>query len=148
MNELKIAAALSLIGSLAVASYAPAQAAPLTSLSAAAGVNQVNIDQANIVPVRWHGYWHGRWGHRWHRGWGWGGAALAGALIGGALAATTPHYYAPYDAYAYAYPEVVYSAPAYAYPYDSYAAVYPAYPGPYVGVNEYWGPTWSFSVGW
>jgi len=79
------AAALALTTATVLASAAPASAAP------------------------W-GWRHG-WG--WHGGWGWGGA-VAGGIIGGALAAATsplwaPDYYNYYPGYAYAPPVTAYN---------------------------------------
>jgi hypothetical protein len=79
------------------------------------------------------GGWHGGWGG-WHGGggWGWGGVGLglaAGALIGGAIAASSYGYgYPAYgSAYGYGYPAYSgYSYPAYGYGYDT-GYSYPAY---------------------
>jgi hypothetical protein len=78
------------------------------------------------IQIRWGG-WRGGWGHRGFGGWGWGAGALAGAVIGGAIASS-----------AYGY----YGGPAYGYggpPYGDYYPVYsyyPAYVGPYYGSWE------------
>ena len=98
-----IAAALSVAGAMSLASYAPAQSAPLTALSAAV---QPTAEQTGAVAVRWGGWRGGGWGG----GWGFGiGALAAGALIGAAIA--SPYYggyypyggYSAYDDYGYGY---------------------------------------------
>lgn len=105
MASLKVHAALLVIGALSLG--APATAAPLTSISAAA--NPVAQD-SDLVQVRYGG----RGGF--HGGWGAAGALAAGALIGGAIAA--PYYgggyapYAPYYGDAYGYAPVPYGDPA------------------------------------
>lgn len=71
--------------------------------------------------------WAGRWGYRgwgWRgRGWGWGvGSGLvAGAIVGGALAAPYYGYGYPYYGYAYPYPSYGYY-PYYGYGYPYYGA--------------------------
>jgi hypothetical protein len=78
------------------------------------------------IQVRWGGWRGGGWGYRgfgggfgYRRGWGWGAGAVAGAVIGGAIASS-----------AYGY----YGGPAYGYggpPYGGYYpyGYYPAYVG-------------------
>jgi len=133
MRTLKLVAALSVAGAISL-SYAPAQAAPLTPLSAAA---KPSAQDSGAIQVRWGG-WHGGWGHGWHGG-GWGlglGALAAGALIGGALAA--PYYggygydygYPYYGGYPYGYSTAYYPYPAYGY--------YRPYRRHYVGYGPYW----------
>jgi BA14K-like protein len=78
---------------------------PSLSLQDAAG--------SSVQTVQWRG--HGGWGGGW-RGHGWGGPAAgfaAGAILGGAVAASRPWYGYDYD-----------YAPGYSYGYD------PGYPGP------------------
>jgi len=89
---------------------------PVSAMPAAPGValqkaapNQV---ASEVQTVRWGGHW-GR-----GRGWGIGGGFIAGAIIGGALAA--PYYYGPGPYY--------YGGPYY------YA------PGPYYPAPGYYGP--------
>jgi hypothetical protein len=131
MSVPKIAAALSLVGALSLASDGPAQSAPLTGLSAAA---RPDAQQSDAVQVRfggWGGGWRGGgWGGGWRgRGWGWGLAA--GAVVGAAIA--SPYYYGgyyPYSGYGYGYP-------SYGYPDYGYAAeYYPAYSYGYY--RPYW----------
>jgi len=130
MSKLKIPAALLVMG--AVLLGAPAMAAPVTSLSAAA---KPMAQESDLVKVRyggWHGGgggWHGGWGG-WHDGRGFPAGAFAGALIGGAIAAA-PYYgggYYPYRYYDddYGYPAPYYGDPA---PYYGYGPRY--YPGCY-----------------
>jgi len=61
----------------------------------------------------------------WRGGWGWGAGAIAGALIGGAIASGAYGYYGP-PAYYYGNP----------YPYGYYAPYYGYYP-PYYGYPHY-----------
>jgi hypothetical protein len=124
MRTPRLVAAISLAGAISLAAM-PLQAAPLTSLSAAAKP----IAQDNgAIQVRWGG-WHGGWG--WHGG-GWGvglGALAAGALIGAAIA--SPYEYG-YPYYGAGYPYYRYPAYGYSYGYPyrwgfSTTTVYPAY---------------------
>jgi hypothetical protein len=134
MATRRIAAALSIIGAMSMASYAPAYSAPLTPLSAAA-----KAQDAGAIQVRfggWHGGWGGGWGHGWHGGWGWGAGALAaGALIGTAVAA--PYAYDAYPYYDDPYPNYGYSG---YYPggYVIYSRPYRPYYGYYA--RPYWDP--------
>jgi len=73
-----------------------ANAAPLMAGSALSTTN--TAPSSDVTQVRWRG--HGGWGHRggWHHGGGWGGVGAglaAGALIGGAIAASQGPYYGP-----------------------------------------------------
>ena len=81
---------------------------------------------------------------QWRRGWGWGGFGVglaAGALIGGAIAATSPYYgygygYG-YPAYGYGYAPAYYGY-GYGYGYPSYSYGYaPAYYGYSYGYPRY-----------
>jgi len=101
------------LGLAGTASAAPI-GAPL-GLHAAAGTT--------VETVQWRGRWGG-W--RGGPGWGWGGLA-AGAIIGGAIAASQPWYgydYAP-GYYGYSY------APGYSYGYDPGYSSYGYDPGSY-----------------
>ena len=142
MRASRIAAALSIIGSLTVAAYQPAHAAPVTPLSAVAKARDNGTVQ---VRYGWGGGWRGGWGGGgWGpRGWGFGAGALAaGAIIGAAAAA--PYYGGGYGGGYYPY----YDEPAgygyggYGYGgYDQgYAYVRP-YPRPYYyrPYNPYYG---------
>ena len=87
-----------------------------TSLLIAAPV-AVGLLTAPAAHAEWRG--HGGWGgHGWHHGRGVGpvGGALLGlgigALVGGAVVASQPQYYAP-PPVAYAPPPAYYPAPAY-----------------------------------
>ena len=142
MRASRIAAALSIVGSLSIAAYEPAHAAPATPLSAAAKAHDNGATQVRYGG--WGGGWRGAgWGGGWGpRGWGWGAGALAaGALIGAAAAA-------PYYGGGYYYDEPYYPAPAYGYGYGGYGGYYAApaygyyraYPAPaYYGVAPYYG---------
>jgi hypothetical protein len=141
MSVPKIAAALSLVGALSLASDGPAQSAPLTGLSAAA---KPDAQQSNAVQVRyggWGGGWRGGgWGGGWRgggwgggwRGGGWGWGLAAGAVVGAAIA--SPYYYGggyyPYAGYGYGYPAYGYADYGYA------AGYYPAYSYGYY--RPYW----------
>ena len=93
----------------AAAFTAPAGAAPIAAPS--------SLQQAaapSIETVQWRRGWRGR-------GWGWGPGIVAGAIVGGAIAAATqPWNYGYYDGYAY--PGYYGYAPGYAYA--------PGYPPP------------------
>ena len=140
MSKLKIPAALLVIGAMSLG--VPAIAAPVTSLSAAA---KPMAQESNLVQVRfggWHGGWggwHGRGG--WHGGRGFPAGALAGALIGAAIA--VPYYgggYYPYYDDDYGYPALPYGYPAHYYGYAP--GYYPDYgdtPGYYLGCYPHCG---------
>src|SRR4051812_49809113 len=100
MRTLNLVTALSVAATISMASYVPAQAAPLTPLSAAA---KPGSQDSGAIQVRWGGGWHGGgWGHGWHGG-GFGlglGALAAGALIGGAIGSP---YYGGGNGYHYGY---------------------------------------------
>jgi hypothetical protein len=102
MPKSKIPAALLVIGAMSLG--APAIAAPVTPLSAAV---KPMAQEGDLVQVRFGGWHGGGWhGGGWRGGPGFAAGALAGALIGGAVAA--PYYYGggyyPYRAYGYGYP--------------------------------------------
>src|ERR1700761_7517977 len=89
MRTIRFVTALSVAGAVSLASYAPAQAAPITPLSIASKP----VSQAgSVIQVRWGGGWRGGgWGWR-GGGFGWGvGALAAGAVIGAAIAGS-PYY--------------------------------------------------------
>lgn len=90
---------------------APAGAAPITAPSSLR-----NAAAPAVQTVQWRRGW---------RGGGWGPAAVAGAIVGGAIAATQPWNYGYYDNYAY--------APNYGYGYN-YAPGYATGPA---GYNDY-----------
>jgi hypothetical protein len=91
----------------------------LTALVAVAVIGLAVVSTSNTAEARWGGGggWHGGgygWrggGYGWRGGWGWGpGPFVAGALVGGAIAAGAyaPYYYGygpyyPYGPYPYAY---------------------------------------------
>jgi|SRR5580692_656461 hypothetical protein len=120
MSKLKIPAMLLVIGTMSLG--VPAIAAPVTSLSAAA---KPMAQESDLVQVRFGG-WHGGSGG-WHGGRGFPAGALAGALIGAAIAA--PYYSGGYYTYYdddYGYPALPYGYSAH---YYGNAAGY--YPGCY-----------------
>jgi hypothetical protein len=107
MSKLKIPAMLLVIGTMSLG--VPAIAAPVTSLSAAA---KPMAQESDLVQVRFGG-WHGGSGG-WHGGRGFPAGALAGALIGAAIAA--PYYSGGY----YTYYDDDYSYPALPYGYSAH----------------------------
>jgi hypothetical protein len=87
----------------------------------------------SIETVQWRRDW---------RGWGWGPGVVAGAIVGGAIAAAQPWNWGYYDAYAYAPGYSYCYAPGYAYtPGYSYA------PGEAYGDYAY-APGPGYSVGY
>jgi len=138
MDQSKVVAALLMAG--AVALGAPANAAPLTPMSAAAKPQATSTDVVQARFGGWGGGWHGGgWGRGWHGGgWGWGlGAALAGAAIG---AAVTAPYWGGYDPYYY---DTGYPAYGYGYGYPAYTYSYAAVPA--ITVVR---PAWRRHYGW
>lgn len=85
----------------------------LTTLVAALAIGAMAVATSTTADARWYG--GGGWGWR-GGGWGWGAPFVAGAIVGGALAA--PYYYGGYYGY---------------YPYGSY----PYYPY-YYGCRRVW----------
>jgi hypothetical protein len=89
---------------------APASAAPITAPS-----SLQNATASSVEAVPWRRGWRGRGG-------GWGpGPFVAGAIIGGAIAASRPWNYGYYDGYGY--------GPGYGYA-PGYAPGYSYAPGP------------------
>jgi len=85
----------------------------LTALVAVAALGTAAVATSSTADARWGYGWHG--GYGWRGGWGWGpGPFVAGAVIGGGLAAPYWSGYGPY------------------YPYGSY----PSYYG--YGCQRYW----------
>ena len=115
-----VAAALIVGGALSLAG--PADAVPLSA--------SLSLRDAAPSPVQTV---------QWRRGWGWGGVGVglaAGAIIGGAIAASTYGYGYGYPAYGYGYGYPAYGYgyyggyPAYGYGYyGGYAPAYYGYPG-------------------
>jgi hypothetical protein len=73
----------------------------LTALVAALAIGAMAVATSSTADARWYG---GGWGWRgggW--GWGWGAPFVAGAVIGGALAAA-PYYSGYYGYYPQGYP--------------------------------------------
>jgi BA14K-like protein len=102
----------------------PAGAAPIAAPS-----SLQNAGTSSVESVRWRG-----------RGWGWAPGVVAGAIIGGAIAATQPWNWGyAYDGYAYD-PGYGYGyAPGYAYaPRYAYSPDYAYAPGGYApGYSDY-----------
>ena len=79
-------------GALMAGNVATLHAAPLPTNVA----SMKSMVADNLIQVRWGG---GGWGYRGfgggfgYRGWGWGAGALAGAVIGGAIASSAYGYY-------------------------------------------------------
>jgi hypothetical protein len=162
MRNTKRFAALLVVGAVSLASYNPAHAAPLTSVSAAVRSIGSTTDTVQVRFGGWggHGGWgHGGWGHGGHGGWGgwgWGGGALAaGALIGAAIASSSYYGGYPYDDYGYSYPHYGYTAgyyPSYGYGYGY--GYHRAYRHHYGWHRPYWHhygahhPHWRHSYAW
>jgi hypothetical protein len=96
------------VPTLAVTAFFAASIASIANVAVATPIDNAlamkNVAPTTVETVRWGG---GGWGGR---GWGWGVGAgiVAGAIVGGALAA--PYYgYGPY----YAYPRAYYGPPGY-----------------------------------
>jgi hypothetical protein len=105
-------------GSLLAFTVTPTAAAPLPTIVAA-----LKQDDGAVLKTHYPGY---GWGYRGY-GWGVGAGFLAGALIGGAIAA--PYAYGgPYVYGSYAYPRPAYD---YAYPAYGYSSAYYGYARPY-----------------
>jgi hypothetical protein len=98
MNLTKGIAAAAIALGLPLTMGSSANAAPLMAGSALSTANTAT--SSGLTQVRWRG--HGGWHH--HHGGGWGGVGAglaAGALIGGAIAASqAPYYYGPGYGYA------------------------------------------------
>lgn len=118
--------------SIGVATFAvPAGAAPITAPSSLR-----HAAAPSVEAVQWRREW---------RGGGWGPGAVAGAIIGGAIAAAQPWNWGYYDAYAYAPGYSGYGyAPGYAY---APAPGYTYAPGEAYGDYAY-APGPGYSVGY
>jgi hypothetical protein len=89
MRTLRMAFVSGFAGALMASNVATLQAAPLPTN--VASMKSMVADSS--IQVRWRG---GGWGHRGFGGWGYrggGAGALAGALIGGAIASSAYGYY-------------------------------------------------------
>jgi hypothetical protein len=95
MRTLRMALVGGFAGALMAGNVATVYAAPLpTNVESMKSM----VAENSIQMIRWGGWRGGGWGYRGFRGWGWGAGALAGALIGGAIASTAYGYYGgPYD---------------------------------------------------
>jgi hypothetical protein len=98
-------------------------AAPASALPVAPGVALQKAAPGNIQHVRWWGHGGGCWGC------GVGAGFVAGAIVGGALAAP---YYGP-GPYYYGYGPAPYYGPGPYYPAPAYYGGGPAYGGPAYG---------------
>jgi hypothetical protein len=124
MRTLRMAFVGGFAGALMASNVATLQAAPLPTN--VASMKSMVTDSS--IQVRWRG--GGGWGHRGFGGWGyrgggWGAGAVAGALIGGAIASSAYGYYGsgPYSAYGY------YGGGPYYGGYDPGYSYYPVYGG-------------------
>lgn len=92
MRTARLLAIALLAGTTALTFSGPATSAPLTGVAAyLAGATSASNDVTNVQYRRYHGHHHGYYGHR--RGYGGTAAGVgiglaAGALIGGAIAAS------------------------------------------------------------
>jgi hypothetical protein len=107
MQTFRLAFVCAFAGALMACNVASLHAAPLPTNVAA--MKSMVADSS--IKVRWGGWRGGGWGYR---GFGWGAGALAGAVIGGAIASS-----------AYGY----YGAPNYGGYYPAGYSYYPAYVG-------------------
>jgi len=94
MRTLRMALVGGFAGALMAGNVATLYAAPLPTNVA----SMKSMVADNSIQIRWGGWRGGGWGYRgfggWGpRGWGWGAGALAGALIGGAIASSAYGYY-------------------------------------------------------
>lgn len=119
MRTLRMALVGGYAGALMASNVATLYAAPLPTNVASM---KSMVAENSIQMIRWGGWRGGGWGYRGFGGWGprglgWGAGALAGALIGGAIASSAYGYYGgPY--YGGYYPGPYYGGyyPAYSYP--------------------------------
>ncbi|MBN9600742.1 MAG: BA14K family protein [Afipia sp.] len=91
MRTARLFAIALLAGTTALTLSGPATSAPLTGAAYLAGATSASNDVTNVQYRRYHGHHHGYYGHR--RGYGGTAAGVgiglaAGALIGGAIAAS------------------------------------------------------------
>jgi hypothetical protein len=95
MPTFKIVFVCALAGALMVCNVATLYAALLpTNVTAIKSMVAESSIRVRVVRP-WRG---GEGGYRGYRGWGWGGAALAGAVVGGAIASNAYGYYdGPYS---------------------------------------------------
>jgi hypothetical protein len=113
MRTLRMALVGGFAGALMAGNVATLYATPLPTNVASIK----SMVAENSIQIRWGGWRGGGWGYRGFGGWGprgsgWGAGALAGALIGGAIASS-----------AYGY----YGGPYYGGPGPYYGGYYPAY---------------------
>ena len=118
MRIFRMAFVSGFVGALMAGNVATLHAAPLPTTVA----SMKSMVADNSIQVRWGGWRGGGWGYRGfgggfgYRGWGWGAGALAGAVIGGAIASSAYGYYGG--------PAYGYGGPPYGgyYPYGYYPA--------------------------
>jgi hypothetical protein len=110
MHTFKVAFASAFAGAVMACNVASLHAAPLPTNVAA--MKSMVTDSS--IQVRWGGWGFRGFGGWGRRGFGWGGGALAGAIVGGAIASTAYGYYGGpyYPSYGY-YPGYVGYGPYY-----------------------------------
>jgi hypothetical protein len=97
----------------------------LTAIVAVVAIGTAALATSGTAEARWGGGWRGGGGWGWRGGWGWGpGPFVAGALVGGALAA--PYYYGAYGPY-YPYGPYPYYGPGCRRAWNGYAWVRACY---------------------
>jgi hypothetical protein len=129
MHTFRLAFVCAFAGAVMAFNVASLHAAPLPTNVAA--MKSTVAD--SLIQVRWGGWRGGGWGYRGfgggfgYRGLGWGAGALAGAVIGGAIASSAYGYYGG-PAYGY--------YPGYSY-YPAYVGYSPYYDyGPWQAIQE------------
>jgi hypothetical protein len=130
MRIVRLAFVSAFAGTLLACSTVSLNAAPLPTNVAAMKSMMAN----SSIQVRWGG-WGGGWGYRGFGGWGLGAGALAGAVVGGAIASPYGYYGGPYYGYGGPYYGGGYY-PAYGYGYYRHGR-WPAMQEP--GLNAFYG---------
>jgi len=143
MSTFKMVFMCAFAGALMACNVAALQAAPLpTNVTA-----MKSMVAESSIQVQWRGWRGGGWGYRgvggWgYRGLGWGGPALAGAVIGGAIASNAYGYYG--GPYAGGYYPGYSSYPSYIVVEEYYAPAAGYYVPPYGPYYGYPGRPWGY----